>query len=215
MLERIECDNREDWLQARRQQGIGGSDAAAAIGMSPWTSPVELWKIKLGITAQKDLSGNAAVQRGVEWEPILRDIFAQTHPELTVTHHPYDILFQSEREWLCATLDGEIVSADGRKGVLEIKTSSPRGRDGFNEWANGHIPQHYYIQTLHELLASGYDFVNLYAALFSLDGTVTLKPVVEIERDEVQDDLEWLLNEEERFMRYVTTGRMPPMPLSL
>ena len=216
MLERIECDTREEWLIARRRQGIGGSDAAAAVGMSPWSNPVELWKIKTGAMKQKDLAGNASVERGISWEPILRDIYSRTHPEYKVEHHPYDILYQSEYPYLFATLDGEVVDENGRQGGLEIKTSSPRGKAGFDEWANGHIPDHYYVQTLHELLATGYEFVHLFAALFSLDGTVTLKPIVEIERNEVREDLKWLLAEETRFWNfYILGGRMPPMPLKL
>ena len=215
MLCRMKLDSREDWLAARGR-GLGGSDAAAAVGMSPWMSPVELWKIKTGKSKQKDLSENAAVARGVSWEPILRDVFAKTHPEFEIEYHPYDILYQAEYEWIFSTLDGEIADEGGRKGILEIKTASPRGKEGFAEWANGHIPQHYYIQTLHQLLATGYEFVNLYAALFSLDGTVTLKPVIEIERDDVREDLKWLLAEETRFWNFNIMGnRMPPMPLTL
>jgi hypothetical protein len=39
--------SREDWL-AIRKQGIGASDAAAAVGLNPYQSPLELWMIKTG-----------------------------------------------------------------------------------------------------------------------------------------------------------------------
>ena len=39
--------NREDWLQVRKQ-GIGSSDAAAACGIHPYLSMLELWMIKTG-----------------------------------------------------------------------------------------------------------------------------------------------------------------------
>ena len=39
--------SREDWLQVR-QQGIGSSDAAAAVGLSPYKSPLQLWAEKTG-----------------------------------------------------------------------------------------------------------------------------------------------------------------------
>ena len=39
--------NRKDWLKIRKQ-GIGASDAAAAVGISPYQSPLELWMIKTG-----------------------------------------------------------------------------------------------------------------------------------------------------------------------
>ncbi len=38
---------RQEWLQVRNQ-GIGSSEAAAAIGLSPYTSPLALWQHKTG-----------------------------------------------------------------------------------------------------------------------------------------------------------------------
>ena len=38
---------REDWLQIRKQ-GIGSSDAAAAVGLNPYKSQLELWMEKTG-----------------------------------------------------------------------------------------------------------------------------------------------------------------------
>ena len=48
VLIRKHFEDRESWLEGRQELGIGGSDAAAVCGLSPWTSPVELWKIKTG-----------------------------------------------------------------------------------------------------------------------------------------------------------------------
>lgn len=39
--------SRDEWLDVRKR-GIGGSDAAAAVGISPWKSPLELWMEKTG-----------------------------------------------------------------------------------------------------------------------------------------------------------------------
>ena len=112
MLERKTFATREEWL-AGRVQGIGASDAAATCGMSPWMTPVELWKLKTGAEQAKDLSDNAAVQLGVRMEPTIRDFFAAMHPEFRVEYHQFDILYQQERPWLFATLDGELIDADG------------------------------------------------------------------------------------------------------
>src|SRR5450830_1556338 len=38
---------REQWLEVRRG-GIGSSDAAAAVGLNPYQSQLELWMIKTG-----------------------------------------------------------------------------------------------------------------------------------------------------------------------
>lgn len=215
MLERKCANTREEWLRLRSEHhGIGGSEAAAAIGMSPWQSPLELWRLKTYQAEPKDLSDNAAVQQGVKWEPILRDLFRKTHEEYIVEHHPFDILYQSERPWLFATLDGEIVEREtGRRGILEIKTSTPVGVK-WKDWAEGHIPQNYMVQCCHQLLATGYDFVRLFACLFSVDGSYTIK-TYEIERADSEEDLKWLLQEETRFWRYVERRELPPQPLTL
>ena len=45
--------NREDWLNYRRQ-GIGGSDAAAIMGVSPFCSKRDLYQDKCGIVPAMD-----------------------------------------------------------------------------------------------------------------------------------------------------------------
>ncbi len=211
MLKRLCFDDRENWL-AGRGQGIGGSDAAAVVGLSPWMSAIELWKVKTGTSRQKDLAGNAAVERGNRMEPILRNFYAELHPQYAVEYHQFDILYQDERPWVCATLDGELVDENGRRGILEIKTATPGAK--WSQWKDGAMPDNYYAQCLHQLLATGYDFVRLYACLYSQNGDMTLTER-EIEREEVTEDLNWLLNEERRFWQYVERGVMPPMRLIL
>ena len=214
MLKRQKFKNREEWLEGRNRQGIGASEAAAAVGMSPWQSPIELWKLKSGLAQPKDLSDNPAVIQGNRMEPAIRDFFMAIHTEYSLEYHPYDLLFQKERPWLFATLDGELTDQDGRRGILEIKTATPNGKAGWDKWANGNLPQNYYIQTLHQMLATGFDFVRLYAALYSINGDITMREY-EIERDDAQEDMEWLLEQEAEFWGKVQNGVMPAMPLIL
>ena len=54
---------REEWLSCR-SHGIGGSQAAAAIGMNKYQSNVDLWRIKTHRDKPPDLSNNPAVQYG-------------------------------------------------------------------------------------------------------------------------------------------------------
>src|SRR5699024_1071832 len=42
---------REEWLNIRKQ-GIGSSDAAAAVGLNPYKSQLELWMEKTGRDAE-------------------------------------------------------------------------------------------------------------------------------------------------------------------
>lgn len=213
-LVRLNFESREQWL-AGRTNGIGGSDAAAAIGQSAWKTPLTLWKEKTGAIQAQDLSGNESVERGRRMEPAIRDLFMAQRPEYALEYHEFDILFQADRPWLFATLDGELTEVStGRKGILEIKTSAPSGAAGWAQWKE-QIPAGYYAQVLHQLLATGYDFAVLYAALYDQRGGITFPPPYVFERIEREADLEWLLEKETGFWRCVETGAMPPQVLTI
>lgn len=212
-LRRIRSKDREAWEKSRGI-GIGGSDASAILGISPWMSSVDLWKIKTGEQKQKDLSDNELVQRGHDLEEPLRNLFMSMHKELTLEYHAYDQLYQDGREWLFVTLDGELTEIKtGRKGLLEVKTSSPIGKSGWEKW-DGRIPDNYLAQVYHALLATGFEFAYLFAALFGSNENITLRTYY-IERQDVEDDLKWLLSEEESFWAHVQNRTMPPMKLVL
>ena len=212
MLQRLHLEDRASWLAARAAQGIGASECAAVVGMSPWMTQAELWQIKTGQKQSKDLSGNDAVERGNRMEDAIRYFFACAHPDYTIEHHPYDILFQSERPWQFATLDGEILTPDGRRGILEIKTASPTGKEQWSQW-DGRVPDGYFIQCLAQLLATGYDFVVLQAALWNRTGDVTLKDPYLFERADHTADLDWLLDKLTQFWDSVKTRRMPKLTI--
>ena len=205
--ERLHFENREDWL-AGRMQGIGASEAAAVVGMSPWMSKLELWRLKVGAEKAKDLSGSAAVSRGVRMEPALRGLYTAIHPGRTVDYYPYDILYQKDRPFIFATLDGEVTDERGRKGILEIKTSSPNGKAGWAKW-DGHIPDHYYCQILHQMLATGYEFVDLMASLENMDGDLSIR-TYHFERANQEEDMVWLLKQETDFYQNNVLNGVPP-----
>ena len=195
-------------MTGRNTQGIGASEAAAVVGLSPWMTPLELWRLKVGAAPAKDLSGSAAVSRGVRMEPALRGLYAAMNPGYTVDYRAYDILCQEDRPWLFATLDGEVTDGMGRRGILEIKTSSPNGKIGWAKW-DGQIPSHYMTQILHQMLATGWDFVDLFAALENMDGDLSIR-TYRFERTEQADNMAWLLEREEDFYKnHVLTGTPP------
>ena len=211
-LQRISYPDRATWLAGRSERGIGASEAAAVSGMSKWTTKNELWEIHTGRRERKDISGKDYVGRGHLMEDAVRDFYAALHPEYEIEHHPYDILYQDERPWLFATLDGQITSSDGRNGILEIKTSAPNSREAWREW-DGRIPDAYFCQCIHQLLATGWDFVVLQPALWHMNGDITLKDAFVIEHSEHEADISWLLAQEEEFWESVQTGKRPGAPI--
>ena len=158
----IKLNNREEWLQARQHQGIGGSEAGAVLGINKYQSNVELWEIKTGRKEAPDLSNNAAVQFGKTAEQHLRELFKLDYPEYSVDYHEFDMYVNDDHPFIFATLDGEITTKDGSKGILEIKTTTIQNRQQWDEWEDK-IPDSYYAQILHQLAATGWSFAILKA----------------------------------------------------
>lgn len=79
-----------EW-EAERKNGIGGSDAAAILGLSPWKSPLEVWQEKTGRWSE-DLSGQYRVEVGNHMEPFLLAEYARRNPGVWLeTPHPQAI----------------------------------------------------------------------------------------------------------------------------
>lgn len=208
-MERKKFDSREEWL-AYRINGIGASEAAQACGLSPFGNQMELWKVKMGMKKPDDLSQNEAVQRGIRLEPVIRKYFQGVHDEYNVEYNQFDIVYQESRPWLFATLDGELIrKKDGKRGILEIKTGSMRS---WKDWRAGGIPKHYYCQAIHQLLATGFEHVVVFARLLSMNGDETLV-CREVWREEVEEDMKWLLEKETWFWKRVQVGKMPESTL--
>lgn len=203
----------ELWIQARADRGIGGSDAAAIVGASPWKTANDLWMEMTGKKEPKDISDDPFVQQGHRMEYAIRELYKAYHPDYKVKHNPYHLLYQSDRPWLFATLDGEVVLPDKRKGCLECKTNTPVGKAGWEKW-DCKIPNAYMIQILHEMLASGYDFVDLVALLINQEGDFTVR-TYHFDRADHEEDLAWLLDKETAFWQSVQNKAIPPMTLIL
>jgi len=207
---RTKCKSESDWLETRLK-GIGGSEAAAIVGKSSWMSSRDLWELKAGLKAPKDISGNIFVEQGKRMEGAIRELYKAYRPEYKVSYHKYDLLFQKDRPWLFATLDGEITDDKKRKGILEVKTSTPQSHEAWSQW-DCQIPQHYLIQILHQLLATGWDFVDLTALLINKDDDFFVR-TYRFERADCEEDLAWLLSKEEAFWESVQNKILPPMTL--
>ena len=209
---RMRYNTRQEWLDGRLN-GIGASEAAACAGLSPWQTASELWEIKTGRKKPKDISDSPAVKRGVRMEPALRELFRAMHPDLTVEYHEYDVLFQNERPWMFATLDGEILLQNGERGILEIKTAEITSKARAAEWEGG-IPKHYHAQLLHQLNATGYSFAVLFAGLLDGDGGMQIKSY-ELDAEDCAEDRAWLASEETNMWKHIQNGTLPPQRLVL
>ncbi len=205
--------NEKEWINGR-MNGIGGSDASAVVGLNPYKSNIDLFEEKIGRKIPEDISDKPCVIYGKLAEGPIRELFKLDYPDFQVEHHEYRILQSVEYPFMQASLDGELTDPAGRKGILEIKTSNILRTMQFEKWKD-RIPDNYYLQVLHYLLVTGYDFVALRAHLISIWNNEKRASVRHyfIERKEVQEDLEMLLKEEKKFWEYVESGRKPPLIL--
>lgn len=146
---------RRAWLEYRNH-GIGGSDAPAVLGMSPYSSPYTVWLEKTGRVAPKDLSEVESVYWGTQLEDVVAQEYAKRHPDTHVRRAR--CVFESiERPWQFATVDRTLRTPDGKRGVLEIKTCGARRA---HDWDFG-MPDYYIAQPTHYLAVTGYDFFDV------------------------------------------------------
>ena len=213
MFERIKCVSREDWLDKRRL-GIGGSDASSIVGMNPWRSSDELWEEKVGIREAADISNESAVKYGIEAEGSLRQLFRLDFPEYKVYYRNNELLRNKRLSWMQASLDGELTDPEGRSGILEIKTTSILQSMQREKWSD-RVPDNYFVQIMHYLLVTGYDFAILKAQLKTdWQGEIRLTTRhYKFERSDHIDDLKALLHAELRFWAHVEKKERPPLAL--
>lgn len=211
-ITRIQFDSMEEWLVNRK--GIGGSDASAILGLNPYKTNQELWMEKKGQMSPVDISGKSYVKYGNDAEPLLRALFALDYPEYKVEYYDNNMIINKKYPWAHASLDGELIDPDGRRGILEIKTTNILQSMQWEKWDN-QIPDNYYIQVLHYLLVTEYDFVVLKAQLKRVrDGEVRLTTKhYHIEREEVLSDIKMLKEEEEAFWYSLQSGQEPGLLL--
>lgn len=211
MVEKIE--NHEDWLRSRLK-GIGGSDAGAVIGVNKYRSNVDLWEEKTGRTVAEDISDKPAVKFGKTAEPLIRDLFKLDHGDYEVDYHEFWIYRNEGRPYIFATLDGEIIDKDGRRGILEIKTCTIQNPHQWEEWED-QVPQSYYVQILHQFAATGWEFAILRAYIrYYRDGVlrITIREY-NFERVELEEDIRFLIEEEDKFWKCVETDKRPALIL--
>jgi putative phage-type endonuclease len=190
----IEGWTEEQWL-ARRLLGLGGSDAAASGGFSPWKSKYGLWVEKR--THISSFEDNERMKWGRRLEGAIADGYAEDH-EVEIVKLPL-VLAHPQHPWMLADVDRFVLGDDGMiGGVLEVKNTDKFMGDTWE----GDAPLHYKLQGLHYLAVTGLPWVDLYA----LVGGNTPRPF-HIERNE--DDIENLIDIEARFWKLVV-DQTPP-----
>ena len=213
MVKKIILKDRSEWL--RNRDRIGGSDASSILGMNPYKDNVELWRIKTGIQEAEDISEKPYVKYGTEAEPHLRELFRLDHPEYEVFYEENNMFLNDRYPFAHASLDGWLEEKDtGRQGILEIKTTNILRSMQKEKWKD-RIPDNYYIQILHYLMVTEFDFAVLKAQLkYEFNGETYLQVRhYRLERSEAEEDIRYLEAAERKFRKAVKEQRMPALIL--
>lgn len=213
MIEMTVLNSREEWLENRRK-GLGGSDCSAVIGMNPYKSNVDLWRLKTGRTEREDISDKPYVQYGTKAERHLRELFKLDYPQYKVDYVENNSFYNPEYPFARASLDGWLTDDSGRKGILEIKTTEILSAGQRAKWKDC-IPDNYFCQVLFYMAVMEADFAVLKAQIKTvIDGDVRLETKhYKIERADVQGDIDYLMNACKDFWQYVKDDRQPPLIL--
>lgn len=189
-------NDRAAWLEWRRG-GLGGSDVAALLGLSPWASPFDVWLSKIHGATTDD---NAAMTRGRRLESA---IGAWAAEELSADLLPAAPMADPDRPWLRGTPDGYLM-IDGARYGLEIKTA--RNLDQWGEPGSADIPPTYRAQVAWYMALTKLDrFYVAVFATFSDDWRIYI-----VDRDlEVEAALLQLAGD--WWDRHVTNGERPPL----
>lgn len=210
----IQLNSRAEWLEHRKNY-IGGSDAACIVGMNPYKTNVELWEEKTGNKQADDISDKPYVKYGTEAEKYLRELFALDYPQYSVSYVDNNSVLNDKYPFAAASLDGFLTELEtGRHGILEIKTTNILQSMQKEKW-NNRIPDSYYIQVLHYLMVTEFDFAILKAQLkYDYDGDIMLATKhYKIEREEVHEDIEYLQKAEKDFYSAIKEKRRPSLVL--
>lgn len=192
---------REEWLNIRKK-GIGSSDAAAAVGLNPYKSQLELWMEKTGRDAELPQLDPSDDTSPTFWGTILEPIVASHYTNKTgnrvrrinaVLQHP-----DPELSWMLANIDREVIGVEDVQ-ILECKTA---GINGSRLWKEG-VPEYVQLQVMHQLAVTGKQAADVAVLL----GGQHLE-IYRIERDETM--IAQLIELERQFWHYVETDTPPP-----
>lgn len=149
--------SEKEWLEYRRS-GIGGSDASAVLGVSPFTTCRDLYYDKLNIASAFDDFDNWVAK---EVGHLLEDLVAKIFSVKTGYR-----IFQMKKmfrhplySFMLANLDYFIELPNGKTAILEIKTTNYNAKDKWWDGTKEIIPLNYQLQGQHYMAVMNIDQV--------------------------------------------------------
>lgn len=199
-LVRTKAMPREEWL-AIRKQGIGSSDAAAAVGLHPYKSQLELWLEKTGRDGNLPKADSQDEASPLYWGSILEPIVATHYSQKTGyrVRRVNAVLQHHELPWMLSNIDREVIGASEVQ-ILECKTA---GIHGARLWKEG-VPEYVQLQIHHQLAVTGKSTADVAVLI----GGQQLE-IHRIQRNNALIDR--LIGLEQAFWRFVESDTPPPV----
>jgi putative phage-type endonuclease len=187
--------DQAQWLDERRK-GIGGSDVAAILGLSPFKTAYQVYQEKRKEIA--DWEGNETTDWGKRMEPAIRQWYSdQTGRAVRL---PDKIMYHQKYPFMLASLDG---FTDDRR-IVEIKTT--RSSKGWGEPGTNEIPDYYAVQVHHYMIVTGFEVADVPVSIAG--GSPAL---YEVEADKELSDM--IIEAEAAFWQRIQDGN-PPDPVT-
>lgn len=138
----------------KRTLGLGGSDIGALFGVSPYKTPLQLWREKM--TPDAKFNHDALHLRfGQHLEPFIADEYERVTGLQTLEHS--QAIYHPEHDFMYAHIDRLVVSpgqpawcegAINTDLLLECKTAHVFAKDEWGEVGTDQVPAHYLLQCI-------------------------------------------------------------------
>lgn len=195
--------SREEWLGYRRQ-GIGGSDVAGIMGISPFRTARDVYYDKLNIAPVEDEPENwVALEVGTLLEDLVAKIF---HKKSGLEIYQLKKMFRHPQyPFMLADIDYFVRLPDGEAAILEIKTTNYNATAPW--WQDGRetVPPYYEAQGRHYMAVTDADRVFFCCLYGNTEDEVIIR---EIRRDmEYEQEMIYL---EQIFWENHVLAKCPP-----
>ena len=141
--------DRKEFLE-QRQKGIGGSDVAPILGLSKWSTPLDVYFSKVDPVKVEE-----KVPDHLHFGNVLESVVADEFERRTgIKVQRRNQMFRDSKEpCLVANIDRYCV---GERAVLECKTVNAFAKGDWGESGTDEVPEAYILQCLHYMAVTGY-----------------------------------------------------------
>jgi len=124
-----------------RRRHLCASEWAAALGLSPFVSPMELWARKRRLLPEEP--DKHVFRRGRDYEAVILKWYREDHPGVEL-EPPGPTREHPKEGWIAGTADALASDAEGNRWGVEAKTA--RSSREWGEPGTSEVPQYYEVQ---------------------------------------------------------------------